>query len=335
VLTRLFILLALAVTPLYADETSAWSAIEALDAARPARTPSTPEEARSIALSIINKKEEALRQFIARYPQSPKVVEAKIRLAHLLLTKSDFAGQPHLAESATGIIDAALQTAEGSARADFLYAKITLAMRRMKLPTERDRQTLTAEVNKFRTSYPNDRRLPALLVELATLYDHQPKQKEKLLNEALERSPSTELAQRIQDDLKRVRLLGQTVRIHGAGVNGEAVDTAELRGKVVVVYFFASFSRPSLARLQAIQKIDFAQNRVAVIGVSLDRSPEAVRSMNLPWPVICDGRGWNGPLVRELGINSIPTCWVLDQKGVLRTLNARDDLESTVKALLR
>ncbi len=334
-LIRLFILLVLAVTPLYADEKSAWAAIEALDSARPARTPTTPEEARSIALAIINRKEEALRQFIARYPQSPRVVEAKIRLAHLLLTKSDFAGQPHLAESATRIIDAALETAEGSARADFLYAKITLAMRRMKLPTERDREMLSAEVNKFKTSYPTDRRLPALLVELATLYDHQPRQKEKLLNEALERSPSPELAQRIQDDLKRVRLLGQPVKIHGAGLNGEAINTADLRGKVVVVYFFASFSAPSLARLQTLQKLNFPQNRVAIIGVCLDRSVEVARSMKLPWPVICDGRGWHGPLVRELGINAVPTCWVLDQKGVLRTLNARDDLEATVQSLLR
>lgn len=333
-------LLVLAAAPLHANEASAWAAVEALDSAKPSRTPSSPEEARTLALEIIQKKEMALRQFIARYPQSRKAVEAKIRLAHLLLTKSDFTNQPHLAESATGIINAALSTANPSERPDYLYAKITLAMRRMKLPSESDRERLSAEVNAFKREYPNDRRIPALLAELATLYDHQPKQKEKLLKEALERSPSPELAERIRDDLKRIALLGQPVSLEGPGLKGETVSLTALRGKVVVVYFFASFSGPSLSGLKTLQELrqNVPGGELEIVGICLDPSVETARSVvsrfNVSWPVVCDGEGWHSQMVRQLGINSLPTCWVLDRKGILRTLNVRDNLGATVEALL-
>ena len=45
--------------------------------------------------------------------------------------------------------------------------------------------------------------------------------------------------------------------------------------------------------------------------------------------------GWNGPVVRALGINALPTVWVVDKAGVLRTLNAKTDYRSLVQRLIR
>ena len=54
-------------------------------------------------------------------------------------------------------------------------------------------------------------------------------------------------------------------------------------------------------------------------------------------PVAFDGKGWESPLVRSLGINSLPTLWIVDRKGNLRALNARTDREASalIAQLLR
>ena len=48
----------------------------------------------------------------------------------------------------------------------------------------------------------------------------------------------------------------------------------------------------------------------------------------------CDGHAWEGELVRSLGINTLPTVWVLDRKGRLLTLNARDKAPDIIRQAL-
>ena len=68
---------------------------------------------------------------------------------------------------------------------------------------------------------------------------------------------------------------------------------------------------------------------IRALGVCLDSDPVAVPSMladrKIPWPVYCDGRGWQGDLVRRLGLNAIPALWIVDRKCVLRALDAREN----------
>ena len=60
--------------------------------------------------------------------------------------------------------------------------------------------------------------------------------------------------------------------------------------------------------------------------VSLDEERVAfaatVKEAGLTWPTQCDGLGWKSEWVRALGVNALPTLWVLDKRGVLVTLNA-------------
>ena len=76
-----------------------------------------------------------------------------------------------------------------------------------------------------------------------------------------------------------------------------------------------------------------------MLGVSLDEKREALdavlKTRALTWPVAFDGKSWESPLVRALGINAVPTVWLLDARGRLRSLNALDGTTSQVRLLLR
>ena len=60
-----------------------------------------------------------------------------------------------------------------------------------------------------------------------------------------------------------------------------------------------------------------------------------MESFGITWPTYFNAKGWESDLVRSLGINAIPTLWLVDKRGVLRSINARDDFETTLRLLQR
>jgi len=54
----------------------------------------------------------------------------------------------------------------------------------------------------------------------------------------------------------------------------------------------------------------------------------------LTWPQEFDNDDDAQKFAEELGVTSIPTMWLVDKKGVLRELNARENLTQKVEKLL-
>ncbi len=318
-----------------------WNAVLALEAGPQQTEIRTREQARTVTLAHLEKQETGLRNFLRDHPGSPQVVDAQLRLARLLSTRSDLTGKIAFYDSAQRLLTNALVTAPEERRADLAFARIALAMRRMMLPTDREREALTDQMNAFQTSYPNDRRVAALITEIATLFDDQPRRKQALLNQALAATHTPELHARIEDDLRRLAFLGRPIEVRGTTASGAEIDLARFRGKVTLVYFFASWSPQSLAGIAEVEYLrqTFAQKPVEVIGVSLDSTPEALAAALKPrkidWPIIFDGKGWKSPLVRSLSLNALPTLWIVDRNGNLRTLNAKTESEALVRELLQ
>ena len=75
-----------------------------------------------------------------------------------------------------------------------------------------------------------------------------------------------------------------------------------------------------------------------VIAVSLDPKPEPLgellKSKTFAWPVIRDGQGWESPLIRSFGINALPTVWLLDREGKLRSLDGLENTGGQIRRLL-
>jgi len=77
---------------------------------------------------------------------------------------------------------------------------------------------------------------------------------------------------------------------------------------------------------------------VVPLGICLDNDPTGVPAMmadhGIGWRVYCDGMGWQGKLVRSLGINALPTFWIVDKNGVLISLNAKQDAQQLIEQAL-
>ncbi len=327
---------------LRADAESDWAAAIALE-----KTPATEfksrADAESLTLRQLERQRAALASFASEHPRSPHAIDARLRLARVYLVTGDLTGDTAMVEKAFRSLEELLANPvlPGERRADVAFAELALRMQRAQRDLEKSRDDLVKRAGKFRANYPGDRRIAPLFAGLAGLFEDQPIEQKRLLEIAAPVAAQEGLRLQIADDLRRIAMLGKPVSFTFTSIDGEPVALEKYRGKIVVLCFFADLSPPSLLALARVAEvaINFPAHSVQCLGVSLDRSPETarqtLRKFNLKFPVLCDGQGWEGRLVRQLGLNSLPTVWLIDRRGILRMLNVPEDPVPPLKTLLR
>jgi thiol-disulfide isomerase/thioredoxin len=139
---------------------------------------------------------------------------------------------------------------------------------------------------------------------------------------------------------KKYARVGKPLDLKVTAVDGRKVDLAELKGKVVLIDFWATWCGPCVAEVPnvvaAYEKLN--PKGFEIIGISFDEDEDALKGFTkkkkMPWVQFFDGQGWKNKFGREFGINSVPTMWLLDKQGNLRDLEARANLTDKVEKLL-
>ena len=313
-----------------------WAGITKLDAG-PAVVPKTEAEANRVAVTHNELQEKSLRAFIVAHPKDPNFFEAKLRLARAMNIRARLLGEPEPAEIGR-LLDELETIATGPQRAELEYARLSRQMRRLQgqRPSAEQRNAMLETARKFQKGYPEDRRLAAVLAEVATLFESDPKTKAALVSDAEKLAKEPELKAQLADDRKRLALVNKPLGLHFPGMDGANFDIKSQRGKVVVVMFFATWSAPSRATFSELKERLSDNDAVKWVGISLDKEKAPLtaflRQQKTQITVGWDGRIWESPLIRSLGINSLPTVWIFDKQGVLRSL---DGLEETGKQISR
>lgn len=322
------------------DAREDWARVTALDSG-PGETPKNSADAAKLILSHVDRQEQALRAFLATHPADVNMFEARLRLARLLDLRAGLKEEPEPIEAANLLKAAERDAITPARRTELDFALLSHRMRNWqgKRPTAGDRRAILDQARAFERAHPGDRRVPSLLAEVATLFDGEPKTKEALLLGARKGALDPVVKAQIDDDLKRLGFLGKPLPLRFVALDGRRIDLNEWRGDVVVIAFFSTWSEPSKAGLrELLLAVGKAGAGARFVAVSLDTERAAleafVRSQKAKFPVAWDGKGWNGPLIQTLGINALPTTWLLDRSGVVRSLDALEAPEDQLRLLL-
>jgi thiol-disulfide isomerase/thioredoxin len=150
------------------------------------------------------------------------------------------------------------------------------------------------------------------------------------------------LARVMQGAGRRLGALGKELDIKGKALDGTDVDLSKLRGKVVLVDFWATWCGPCLREIPNIKKMyaKYHAKGFDVIGISVDdnkgKLEEFLKDEKLPWPCIYDhGTPEGARLSEAYGVLSIPQAILIDQDGKVVALEARgEELERLLTQLI-
>jgi thiol-disulfide isomerase/thioredoxin len=127
-------------------------------------------------------------------------------------------------------------------------------------------------------------------------------------------------------------------------VSGDAqVVLHELRGKVVLVDFWASWCAPCNAAMPQLEKLskEFPADQFVVLGVNVDKKLEDARRALERRPVTyANASDPTGMLPKRFGLDTMPTTYLIDQNGVVRLVHKgfrngdMDEIREQIQKLL-
>jgi peroxiredoxin len=126
----------------------------------------------------------------------------------------------------------------------------------------------------------------------------------------------------------------------GRTADGQTVSLAGLRGKVVLVNFWATWCvecRPEMPMFEQLHR-DFVRDGLAILGVNVREGEKAIRDyareLGLTFPLVLDPKG---EISRAYGVIGLPTTFLVgrDGRAVARAIGPREWVGTPARALIQ
>jgi thiol-disulfide isomerase/thioredoxin len=322
----------------------AWADVQA--ATRPAQPPEwqskkpTEKEQKDYFRPLFLKAADLAKDFYTKYPDDKRAPQAKFYEMRAL-NMADQMG----ATNAT----ARLQKLEESKLADpnapeeeRLQVRFSEVRRKAQAKGEFGTPGFNTELEKgvreLQKEFPKRQEPWQLLMQIAGF--SEPAHAKELLTEVANNAVKDEVVEAAKAQLAKLDRVGKPVDISFKAVDGRDVDLAKLKGKVVLIDFWATWCGPCVAELPHVKEAytDLHSKGFEVVGISLDKDKTKLTKFTadqkMEWPQYFDGKQWENEISTKYGIQSIPAMWLVDKKGNLRDVDARGDLKGKIEKLL-
>lgn len=155
---------------------------------------------------------------------------------------------------------------------------------------------------------------------------------DNLAPEVRQSAAGRRLKERI-DQLLDVNVGGMAPEIDLTTPGGQNVKLSSLRGKYVLLDFWASWCGPCLREVPNVKAIyeDYKDKGFEIYGVSLDEPDQrdawiaAIDKNGMDWIQVSSLKGWECPAARRYAVTGIPKMFLIDPEGRIIAMDLRGE----------
>jgi thiol-disulfide isomerase/thioredoxin len=300
----------------------------------------TPEAKQIYYLPMILAVSDKAKDFYDRFPKDPHAIDAH-KMEFQILDNLVRMGQTNQLPRLQAVKEALLKDPALSESDRFYLRRNEVVAAANAKESEHEGAGLEEfkrGVRVLQKEFPNQPELQQLLLTVAM--NSEAPEAIPILRGITNSAAPDELKDAAAEQLKKLAAIGKPVGIQFAALDGRQVDVEKMKGKVVLIDFWATWCGPCVRALPDVKAAydKYHSQGLEVVGISLDKEKDTLTKFiaenDMHWPQYFDGLYWQNKFARQFGIEGIPAMWLLDKQGILRDIDARSDLNGKITKLL-
>lgn len=144
---------------------------------------------------------------------------------------------------------------------------------------------------------------------------------------------------RLRNDIMLMKNTGTGMTMPNFSVHstdGRTINNKELQGNVTIITTCAAWQNESINQLRMLkQKMKDTGNAFKVITICFDASSEQIKRAlgqdSISWPMVCDGKMFEGRLAAQFGLYNVPDNIIFNKQG--RAVERNLDTEKLIKKI--